>query len=309
MYMSKDEPVEGTNLPTTTTSTFCGGGDWPITQEDEDAVQRCGENHWSADAASIWGLSDRDLAICSHLWSVPRSYFDTHFQPFLGHGYFFWPYCYNRGWKRAVLGDIDQRVIDIHDLLKNSPEQILARLSSMPVPGVRQRPPFQFDNVDDSIGKIAQFARTGAWLDVNRRLDAELRRSFEREVRKLENKRITACSDTLNEYTGIEILRGDFAETVKSAVAGDFAFFDLPSRFSPDEHVRVATCIRDLHERGVICAVAMPVCKEVAELYAGFEIRDVLGPMPKPKRRSRKTKTVEVLQRPILAQIAIGRRG
>lgn len=305
--MNTDEPIEGTTLPSTTTSTSCRN-DLPMVEDDDAVIQRCSENYWSYGAASIWGLSDRDVAICSILWPIPRPYFSTYFNPFLGHGYFFWPYCCDRGWKRAVLGDTDQVVIDIHELLKTSPEQILARLTSLPVPGLRQRPPFQFDNVDDDIGRIARIARTGAWLDLTRRLDKELRNKFETEVRRLEEKRIKACSDTLNEYSGIEIVKGDFAETVKSAASGDFAFFDLPSQFSPEDHVRAAACVRDLHERGVICAVALPARKEVAELYAGFEIRDVLGPMPKPKRRSRKSKVVEVPQRPLLAQMAIGHR-
>ena len=107
--------------------------------------------------------------------------------------------------------------------------------------------------MDDNVGRVARFARTGAWLDLTRRLDKELRAKFEAQVRKLENKRITACSNTLIEYSGIEIVKGDFAETVQSAASGDFAFFDLPTQFSPEEHVRAAACVRELHERGVIC--------------------------------------------------------
>jgi hypothetical protein len=180
-------------------------------------------------------------------------------------------------------------------------------LNSLPVPKYTDRPPFVFDNVADEIGRVAQITRTGAWLDLIRQLDAKLRRSFELEVRRLESIRIGSCSDVLRKYSGIEFLCGDFADTVCSATSGDFVFFDPPGNFALTDHKRLAKCFRNLSASGAICVAAIPVAAEVATLYDDFEIQDVLGPAPTPKRKPRKNKVVAV-QRPIIAKFVIGQR-
>ncbi len=296
-----NQNLEVTSLTITATESDCS------VTEEEDTDLRCElDNARAAGAESIWGKSDRDIAVCRHLWPVLPTYFGAYVEPFLGHSYFFWLTCYNRGWQRAILGDADQRLIEIYDLIRSSARPILERLDSWPVPKPTQRTPFLFDNVDDEIGRIAHIARTGAWLDLTRHLDKELRRNFESRVRKLETDRILACRDVLDEFAGIEFVVSDFAETVKSVVAGDFVFLDLPSQFSKEEHVRAAACFRNLEERGVSCVAAVPVDDDVVALYNGFEVQNVLGPIPTPKRKSKKSKVIEPPTRPIVAKFAVG---
>ena len=298
---------ESVQNPLAITITLTSSGDKSSALLEDNEAEYCIDNAHAADAASMWGISARDIAVCRHLRSVLPTYFGTYYEPFLGKAYFFWSICYNRGWQRSILGDVDQRRINVYEIIRSSAKPIFERLASLPVPKPTQRTPFIFENVDDEVGQVARIVRTGACLDLIRHLDAELRRNFEFRVRDLEQNRIISCRDVLNRFAGIDFVVGDYAETVKPAVAGDFVFFDLPSQFSPEEHVRAAACFRELDERGVSCVAAVPAAMDVASLYGGFEIQDVLGPAPTPKRKSKKSKVVEPAQQPVVAKFVVGR--
>lgn len=107
-------------------------------------------------------------------------------------------------------------------------------------------------------------------------------------------------------YPGISLAQSDFADTLKPATSGDLAFLDPPRCFSFDEHKRLATCFRDLCARSVLSIVVVPPNDEITQLYAGYQIGQILGPMPKPKRTRRKNQPVELLQRPVLARVVDG---
>lgn len=101
---------------------------------------------------------------------------------------------------------------------------------------------------------------------------------------------LRSCSDALGR-PGVNIIAGDFEDTVEPAVRGDFVFLDPPYvtghnnngfidynevLFSWNDQIRLASLANRLAEKGVHVVVTNAYHPQVIELYEGFEVRRVL---------------------------------
>lgn len=81
------------------------------------------------------------------------------------------------------------------------------------------------------------------------------------------------------------ILCGDFEEAVKTAVSGDFVFFDSPyfntfdnyqsGGFSKDDHLRLASVFHKLTRKGVNCMLTNSNTDFIRELYGMYNLQVV----------------------------------
>lgn len=99
---------------------------------------------------------------------------------------------------------------------------------------------------------------------------------------------LRACASLLEHA---DIRCGDYAETIRDAVAGDFVYFDPPyfsteagfagytaSGFGAAEHERLAQCFRRLADAGIYVMLSNADCEEVRRLYSGFVFEQVRAP-------------------------------
>lgn len=291
---------------------FVEDDDAALSDEDNETISRCFENIYSGRAESIWGRCERHSSLYYLVRNQMPPFFDCYFEPFLGKGRSLLASCYDRGWKRAVLGDHDSRRIAIYETLPFAETAILERLATLPEPTLKDRPPYMFSIDQDDVDVIASIARTHAWHDTKAHLDTKARRTFAVTVRDLEARRVTSCAEVLREYSGLTFLCADFEETLSAANPGDFVYLDVPTSFTPVGHERVVACCQNLTARGVKWVATLPVSEGVAELYKGYQLRDVKGPLPKAKptkskKRSR-SELIVVPQRPIVARLIVGTR-
>ena len=273
---------------------------------DDEVLVAVLENAHSGRASSLWGRHDLDALVIDCIYRHESHKYGTYFEPFLGRAFAFWALAHDRRWDKAILGDSSEHIIRTYDLVRDSEDAIVSQLHLMPVTDRRKRPAFEPVGASDHILRVAQTVRLGAWNDMVKCKDKLSPSEFERRLRRLEEIRVSSCSGVLCNYPGISLEQSDFAHTLKTASSGDLAFLDPPRHFSLEEHKRLAKCFRDLCARSVLSIVVIPPSDEVSQLYEGFTIEQMIGPMPKPKRTRRKGQQVEPLQRPLLARVVVG---
>ncbi len=214
----------------------------------------------------------------------------TYFEPFVGGGALFFALQP----KRAVLADVNERLIRTYRGVKNNVEEVIRQLGGFPrEPGFFYR----FREVDIDAGTDADVAAWFIYLNktgfnglyrVNR--DNRFNVPFGRYVNP------TICNqDTLRAGSAAlaraELLVADFAPVVEEAGRGDFVYFDPPyvplsatssftsytSRgFGYEEQKRLRDTALALKKRGVRVLLSNSSAPSVRELYAyGFDITEV----------------------------------
>jgi DNA adenine methylase len=235
-----------------------------------------------------WAGGKRQL-LPSLLEHAPRDP-STYFEPFVGGGALFFALRP----KRAVLADVNERLIRTYRGVKNNVEEVIRQLEGFP-----HRPEFFYKlrEKDIDAGTDADVAAWFIYLNktgfnglyrVNR--DNRFNVPFGRYVNPTicDPDTLRACSAALAKA---ELLVEDFASVVKEARRGDFVYFDPPyvplsvtSNFTSYtswgfDHYgqkRLRDTARKLKKRGVRVLLSNSSAPSVRELYAeGFDITEV----------------------------------
>jgi DNA adenine methylase len=235
-----------------------------------------------------WAGGKRQL-LPSLLQYAPRDA-STYFEPFVGGGALFFALQP----KRAVLADVNERLIRTYKGVKNNVEEVIRQLEGFP-----HNPEFFYDLREKDIDAGTD-ADVAAWLiylnktgfnglyRVNR--DNRFNVPFGRYVNPTicDPDTLRACSAALAKA---ELLVEDFASVVKEARPGDFVYFDPPyvplsvtsnftsytsQRFDHDGQKRLRDTARKLKRRGVRLLLSNSSAPSVRELYAdGFDVTEV----------------------------------
>jgi DNA adenine methylase len=214
----------------------------------------------------------------------------TYFEPFVGGGALFFALQP----KRAVLADVNERLIRTYKGVQNNVEEVIRQLEGFP-----HKPEFfyEFREKDIDAGTDADVAAWFIYLNktgfnglyrVNR--DNRFNVPFGRYVNPTicDKDTLRACSAALAKA---KLLVADFASVVKEAGRGDFVYFDPPyvplsvtssftsytSRgFGHQEQKRLRDTARKLKKRGVRVLLSNSSAPSVCDLYAeGFDITKV----------------------------------
>ena len=235
-----------------------------------------------------WAGGKRQL-LSSLLQLAPRNV-STYFEPFVGGGALFFALQP----KRAVLADVNERLIRTYKGVKNDVEEVIRQLKGFP-----HKPEFfyRFREEDIDAGTDADVAAWFIYLNktgfnglyrVNR--DNRFNVPFGRYVNPTicDKDTLRACSAALAKA---ELVVADFASVVEEAGRGDFVYFDPPyvplsatssftsytsHGFDHEGQKRLRDTARKLKKRGVRVLLSNSSAPSVRDLYAdGFDITEV----------------------------------
>ncbi|MDP9035570.1 MAG: DNA adenine methylase [Myxococcota bacterium] len=213
-----------------------------------------------------------------------------YFEPFVGGGALFFALRP----KRAVLADVNERLIRAYAGVRNSVDAVIRLLGSYP------HDRGFFYNLRDTNVDSGTDAEVAAWFiylnrtgfnglyRVNRanRFNVPFGRYSNPTI--CDEPTLRACAAAL---AGVDLRVGDFENVVDEAKDGDFVYFDPPyvplsttssfrsytsKGFAEDEQERLRDTARRLKERGVRVLLSNSSAPSVRTLYAdGFSIREV----------------------------------
>ena len=237
-----------------------------------------------------WAGGKRQL-LPELLRHVPSRY-GRYFEPFVGGGALF----FEQRPARALLTDVNERLIRTYRGVKNDVEDVIARLASYE----RHHEESFFYRLRDLDIDAQTDSEVAAWFiylnkvgfnglyRVNRQNRFNVPFGRYKNPTICDEATLRACSAAL---AGATIEKADFAAAVASAAPGDLVYFDPPyvplsvtssftsytsAGFGSDEQIRLRNLARELKQRGVHVLLSNSSAPLVRELYAEhFTITEV----------------------------------
>jgi DNA adenine methylase len=244
---------------------------------------------------------------------VPAHHDGTYFEPFLGGGALFFALSP----RRAVLADVNRRLIRTYNGVRNDVERVIALLEEQ----YRDRhdPTFFYEQREVDIDARSD-AEVAAWFiylnktgynglyRVNRgnRFNVPLGRYVNPAI--CDKSTLRACAAALRR---VELLAEDFEAVTERTKPGDFVYFDPPyvpvsatssftsytsGGFGLPEQTRLRDVARRLKQRGVHVLLSNSSAPFILELYReGFEIEKVSATRSVNSRASARGAIAELL--------------
>ncbi len=221
--------------------------------------------------------------------------FNKYFEPFFGGGAIFFHLFSLGKITEAKISDINEELINLHKIVKTEVENLIEELSDNEK-YKNDKDVFKTIRADEPKDPVLRAARM---IYLNRTCYNGLYRvnkqgkfnvPFGRypdniQILNAENLRnVSKCLQS------VEITAEDFEVSVKGAKEGDFVYFDPPyipltdtayftdytsEGFGIKEQERLAKVFKDLDERGCYVMESNSNVPKIAELYEGFEIKNV----------------------------------
>lgn len=241
-----------------------------------------------------WAGGKRQLA--DRLLKVLPTEARTYYEPFVGGGAIFFALAAAKRFHRAVLNDFNKELMDTFRVMRDFPDELIERLVNYPFSKkvfeeFRSKRPEDYGPVD----------RAARMIYLNRTCFNGLYRvnkagGFNVPWGKYKNPKICdpdnfhACSRVLNRYAAL--FCEDFADVVDGAGPYDAVYLDPPylplsatSNFSSytrdgftlDDHYRLAILFKQLADKGVAVVASNSDTKMTRQLYAGFEMHQVMA--------------------------------
>ena len=230
---------------------------------------------------------------------IPEDY-TRYIEPFAGGGAVFFSLSsqIQKAGIPAWLNDINPELVNSYLMVRDQPDALLADLRTH----IYDKDYFlnlrALDRTEEGLAALGTIARASRFIYLNRtafnglyRVNAkgQFNVPFGRYTNPLiaDADRIYACSAALQ---NIQITCTSFDQVLSRAGAGDFVYLDPPyiplsqtsyftsyshNGFGPDEQVKLARLLYELDKRGGRFIASNAYVPELAELYAGFTIREV----------------------------------
>ena len=230
---------------------------------------------------------------------IPEDY-TRYIEPFAGGGAVFFSLSsqIQKAGIPAWLNDINPELVNSYLMVRDQPDALLADLRTH----IYDKDYFlnlrALDRTEEGLAALGTIARASRFIYLNRTAFNGLYRvnakgQFNVPFGRYQNPliadadRIYACSAALQ---NIQITCTSFDQVLSRAGAGDFVYLDPPyiplsqtsyftsyshDGFGPDEQVKLARLLYELDKRGGRFIASNAYVPELAELYAGFTIREV----------------------------------
>lgn len=233
-----------------------------------------------------WAGSKRKL-LPELLQCVPTEY-GRYIEPFSGSACLFFALRP----RVAVLSDLNRELIDTYRALRLHPRLIYRAVAAMPKTkayyySLRNAGTFGLDQ----IAKAARFIYLNrncfnGVFRMNRKGQFNVPRG--RDAGAIPNQtHFLRCSYALRKAS---LLHGDFERVVKQARPGDFVYLDPPyakqgarrrgeygyASFDTPDVKRLATCLQDLDQNGVIFLLSYADCREIRDISSDWYSRRIL---------------------------------
>lgn len=238
----------------------------------------------------------------------------TYFEPFLGGGAVFFALAAEKRFKRAVIGDANEELVETYSSLMVEPDRVITLLSRH-VYDEDHYYRVRASRPRSSAARAARMIylnRTGfnGLYRVNQKgaFNVPFGRYTNPTVCDADNLR--AVHRTLLYSSVLRVVAGDFREIVKGARKGDTVYFDPPyvplsgtadftaftkGGFDEAAHTRLRDCFAALDARGVHVLLSNSDTPLVRKLYKGFRISKVKAPRRVNSRGDKRGEINELL--------------
>jgi DNA adenine methylase len=247
---------------------------------------RGGPTHLGAPARPLLKWAGGKRQLLDHIRRRLPENINTYFEPFVGGGAVFFALRREGRFKKAILSDQNEELINTYRAVRDDVEGVIRALRRLPhseedyyrIRASKPRLPSR------RAARMIYLNRTGfnGLYRVNR--SGEFNVPFGRHVRPniCDEDRLHEVSQALK---GVALEVADFGEMVATSRAGDAVYFDPPyipvsstarfaeyhkSAFGVPEHERLAVCYRDLSERGVAAVLSNSDTPRTRELFGEF---------------------------------------
>jgi DNA adenine methylase len=220
---------------------------------------------------------------------LPRS-IETYYEPFIGGGAFFFHLANKNRFQGAVINDWNPELVNAYRVVRDFTSELIEQLGCFEI---NKEAFLELRATDtNALSPVRRAART---IYLNKTAFNGLYRlnkkgQFNVPWGKYDNPKVLnvevleACAQALHKFAVLDNL--DFSETVKNAKEGDVVYFDPPyvplnatsnflgytsEGFGLRDQQRLATCFRELADKGVAVIASNADAPLVHELYQGFE--------------------------------------
>jgi DNA adenine methylase len=226
---------------------------------------------------------------------LPREYND-YYEPFIGGGALF----FEVQPKHGIINDVNLELVTTYNAIKNSLEQITAKLSEMEKNHIKSPKEYFYEVrswdrhsdwfIKDDVTKSARFiylnkACFNGLYRVNSKGFFNVPFNNKIEIKSYDLKNLKNISQYLNDSC-TKILNEDFEVVCSNAKKGDFIYFDPPydllkedtfdsytkTAFGKEGQIRLAELFKELDRRGCYVMLSNHDTPFIRELYAGFKI-------------------------------------
>ncbi len=221
--------------------------------------------------------------------------FTTYYEPFIGGG----AVLFNIQPKKAVINDSNEELINVYEVVKNNPDELIMDLKSH-----KNESDYFYDiralDRKDDFKKLSKIKKASRVIFLNKTCYNGLYRvnnsgEFNSPFGKYKNPNIVnestirAVSKYFNN-NDITILNGDFEDAVKGIRKGAFVYFDppyhpvsqssnftgyVPGGFDMFEQVRLRDLCIELDKKGVNFLLSNSSTPLIKDLYKDFNIKIV----------------------------------
>jgi len=240
-----------------------------------------------------WAGGKRQL-LGNLIINVPDN-FNTYYEPFIGGGALLIKLYSMQKISNAVISDLNKDLVDLYNVIKNSPYELIEELNSMKFKNnskdyytVRNL----FNSIDDKVKRSAlliylnRHGYNGLYrVNSRNKFNVPYGRYLNPGLPSEAN--IISLSDVFSRCT---ILNGDFETAVKNACENDFVYFDPPymplnttsnftdytsSGFTENDQERLYNVFRRLSDNGVYVMESNSNTDFIREMYKEFSLREV----------------------------------
>ncbi len=239
---------------------------------------------------------------------------NTYYEPFLGGGAVFFALAAEGRFKRAVIGDANEELMNVYATIRNAPDALMRFLER----GFGQSEKAYYKIRAQDPNKLVPFARAARTLYLNKVGFNGLYRVNRKGVFNVpwgrqegrtifDEENILACSAALQETALTAI---DFGMTVAPAKRGDVVYMDSPylpvsdtanfttytaGGFTLADQTRLRDVAKALDARGVHVLLSNADTPLVRKLYRGFKIESVQAPRRVNSKASKRGNVGELL--------------
>jgi len=222
---------------------------------------------------------------------------NTYYEPFVGGGAVFFALASERRFKRAVIGDANEELMNLYATIRQSPHELIAFLDH----GFAQDEKSYYKIRANGPKASATLARAARTLYLNKTGFNGLYRVNKKGVFNvpwgrqegrglLDEENIFACCDALCRATLTSL---DFEKTILPAKRGDVCYLDSPylpvsvtanfttytaGGFGLSDQTRLRDVAKKLDARGVRVLLSNSDTPLTRKLYRGFKIEEVQAP-------------------------------
>lgn len=239
---------------------------------------------------------------------------NTYYEPFLGGGAVFFALAAEGRFKKAVIGDANEELMNVYDVIRREPHSLMLFLDH----GFAQdeKSYYKIRAYDPkTLTPLARAARTlylnkvgfNGLFRVNKRGGFNVPWGRQQGRGIFDEENILACSVALRETMLASL---DFGMTVAPAKRGDAVYFDSPyipvsttanfttytaGGFSLADQTRLRDVAKDLVKRDVHVLLSNADTPLVRKLYRGFKIESVQAPRRVNSKASKRGNVGELL--------------